>query len=65
MSNSKCYSIVTEKLLKMQSCIDNNDREGFMKEMDRVQINNCSCGDSFLQQNVQKVYANALEKFLI
>jgi len=64
MSNAKCYSIATEKLLKMQQCIDNNDRPGFMKAMDRGSLNNCSLGDSFLQEKVQRVYANALEKFL-
>jgi len=65
-ANEKCYSITTDVLLQMQCAIDNNDVELFKNLMTRKhQLSNCSCGDSYLQQAVQKVYANAIEKFIL
>ena len=66
MSNEKCYSIVTDVLLQMQVAIEKNDVELFKNLMTRKgQLSNCSCGDSYLQQAIQKIYAQAIDKFIL
>jgi hypothetical protein len=65
-ANEKCYSITTEVLLEMQTAIETNDLKKFSDLMSRRnQLSNCSCGDSYLQQAIQKVYANAIDKFIL
>ena len=65
-ANEKCYSITTDVLLQMQCAIEKNDIELFKNLMTRRnQLSNCSCGDSYLQQAIQKVYADAIDKFIL
>jgi hypothetical protein len=50
----------------MQCAIEKNDIELFKNLMTRRnQLSNCSCGDSYLQQAIQKVYADAIDKFIL
>jgi len=61
------YGIVIKDLLKLEEKIEANDKKGFIKIFEdcRVRLNNCSCGDAYLKQAIEKVYAKALNKFIL
>lgn len=59
-------AIATEILFKMDNAIEQGDKELFTNLLvsNKGKLHNCTCGDSYLQQFAQKIYAKALEKFL-
>lgn len=61
----KTTEIATSKIIRMQECIEKNDRQGFLNILSNgYTLNNCTLGDSFLQAKVIEVLKQALEKFI-
>jgi len=59
-------SVFTRDIFELEQALGES-KEAFIKKFNEVSLslNNCSCGDTFLQQAVQAVYRKAIEKYIL
>lgn len=60
----KTQQIAAKTIISMQECVNNGDSAGFLKLIEKPTLNNCTVGNSYLQEKVISVMHQAIEKFV-
>jgi len=61
------YRLVYENLSKLKDALDNNDKKTFEEifSKEKLTLHNSAIGDSFLLEAIEKIYSEAIEKFIL